>query len=141
MIELRRLRSRTSLSPTVWLLTLELARICGWNPQGTRLINPSDGTSTDPLHDVRHLMSWQIEYLSNEGHTVTDTDANQLADALDRAGADGNRILANWIDGRSKPPVDVRTSPNGFRWFATVDGKDHLHAIADFCRGGAFQIF
>jgi hypothetical protein len=139
MIELKRTRSRMNLSPTVWMLSIELARVCGWNPCGTRRV---DGTnSLDDLEDVRHLMTWRTEYLSSDGQTVTAPDAGQLADALQRAAKDGERILGDWSEGRSDAPADVRTTPNGFRWFMTGDGRNQLNHIAEFCRGGAFQIF
>jgi hypothetical protein len=123
------------------MLTLELARVCGWEPLGTRHTDKSGGSAVDTLEVVRHLMRWQTEYLSNDGQTVTAPDAIKLADALIRAAEEGHRILADWSDGRSKPPADIQTTPAGFRWFNTIDGKDHLRSIADFCRAGAFQIY
>jgi hypothetical protein len=139
MIELKRTHAQIKLSPTVWILTIELARICGWKPCGT---HQSDGTDTlDALGDVRHLIAWQTEYLSNDGQTVTARDAGQLADALQRAATEGERILIDWSEGRSAAPADVRTTPCGFHWFMTSDGRNHLSSIADFCRGGEFQIF
>lgn len=140
MIELRRTRSQLSLSPTVWMLTIELARVCGWTPEGTHHDTVGGGCS-DSLADFRHLVGWQTGYVSNEGQTVTAPDAAHLADALNKAAVDGERILTDWAEGRAAPPPDVRTNAGGFRWFSTLAGKDHLQTLANFCRGGAFQIF
>ena len=141
MVELRRGKSRVSLSPTIWAMTLELARLCGWVPLGTRRAAPLGKGTADPLDDVRHLLAWQTEYVSSDGQTVTAMDANRIADGLTRAYTDGDRLLADWIAGRTQPPVIMRTPSTGFRWFSTEDGKDHLQKLADFCREGDFQIF
>jgi hypothetical protein len=141
MIELRRDRSRVRLSQTVWVLTLDLARVCGWNPSGTRHLRAGGGEMVDDLKDVRHLMGWQTEYISNDGQTVTADDAAHLARALQKAAVDASKILADWRSGTLSVPGDVRTPESGFQWFITPDGRDHLQAVANFCGGGAFQIF
>jgi hypothetical protein len=141
MIELRRARSRLKLSLTSWMLTLELAKICGWQPAGTLRQVTVGGGDSDSLADVQHLMGWQTQYLSNDGQTVSASDATQLAAALARAASEGDRILSDWSAGRIAPPADIRNKPSGFRWFSTLDGRDQLEQIAGFCRGGEFQIF
>jgi len=141
MIELRRAKSRISVSPTVWTMTLELARLCGWVPVGTRRTFIIEQATLDSLGDVRHFLPWQIEYISADGQIVTTEDAVHLAQAFARAAVDGDRILAQWIAGQIQPPAVIRTPSTGFRWFGTTDGKDHLEAVASFCRKGEFQIF
>jgi hypothetical protein len=141
MIELRRAKSRICISPTIWTMTLELARLCGWQPLGTRRIEFSNGIELDALRDIRHMLAWQTEYVSADGQTITKDDAAHLADAFARATVDGDKLLAQWNSGQMQPPATLRTPPTGFRWFSTLDGRDHLQAVADFCRQGEFQIF
>jgi hypothetical protein len=141
MIELRRPKSRISISPTVWTMTLELARLCGWEPQGTCRIELADGAEQDALRDIRHMLPWQIEYIASDGQTITREDATHLAEAFVRAALDGDRILAQWNTGQIQPTAVLRTPCTGFRWFNTSDGRHHLQAVADFCRKGEFQIF
>ena len=141
MIELRRAKSRISISPTVWTMTLELARLCGWEPLGTRQMAFTDGAKQEALEDIRHMLPWQIEYIAADGQTITREDAAHLAEAFARAAMDGARILTQWDKGQIQPAVVLRTPCTGFRWFNTSDGRDHLQAVADFCRKGEFQIF
>jgi len=122
------------------MLTIELARVCGWTPEGTRRDTPGGGSS-DALQDIRHLVGWQAGYVTNEGQTVSAPDAAHLADALNKAALQGERILTDWAEGRAPPPADIRSNAHGFRWFSTQAGKHHLQTLANFCRGGAFQIF
>ncbi len=122
-------------------MTLEIARLCGWEPMGTRRIEISDGAEVDALRDVRDKLAWQMEYVSADGQTVTNDDAARLAAAFSRAAVEGDRILAQWNSGQMQPAAVLRTPSTGFRWFSTADGRDHLQAVADFCRQGEFQIF
>jgi hypothetical protein len=141
MIELKRTGSQLCLSPTMWMLTIEMARVCGWKPGGTIRLDDDEGAPSPTSDDLRHLMAWQTDYLSSDGQTVSAPDAGQLADALQKAVIQGDRILTDWSEGRTGDAVDVRTKPSGFRWFNTSQGRAHLFSIANFCRGGAFQIF
>jgi hypothetical protein len=141
MVELRRSRSRLRLSLTVWTLSLELARLSGWTPAGTRKTNPSDGEHADPLDGVRHLMGWQTEYRSSDGQTVAEADAQSLAVCLKKAAVEGARVIDDWAAGKIAPVPGIRTDTKGFRWFTSPEGIVHLENLAEFCRGGAFQIF
>jgi hypothetical protein len=141
MVELTRSRQRLRLSLTVWTLSLELARLSGWTPAGTRQTDPADGKPIDPLRDVRHLLSWQTEYRSSDGQTVAESDAMALAKCLKRAATEGERIINEWASGGTQPVPGIRTDAQGFRWFTSADGKAHLENLANFCQGGAFQIF
>jgi hypothetical protein len=141
MIELRRLRSRLRLSLTVWTLSLELARLSGWTPSGTRQTDPANGNSVDNLRDVRHLMGWQTEYRSSDGQTVPEADALCLAACLKKAAMEGSRILDDLAGGKIPTVPGIHTDTKGFRWFTSAEGKAHLENLAAFCRGGAFQIF
>jgi hypothetical protein len=141
MIELRQAKSKMSISPTVWTMTLELARLCGWEPLGTRRSEAVDGKHQDVLQDVRHMLPWQLEYVAADGQTITREDAARLARAFVLAASASDQILAQWKSGQYQPPAVLRTPCTGFRWFNTSDGRDHLLAVAEFCRKGEFQVF
>jgi hypothetical protein len=139
MIELRRHKISIELSLTIWTLSLELARIAGWTPAGTSKYEAREGKRTDTLHGVRHLMNWQTEYRASDGQEVAGTDAARLADCLTTASATGEQILQNW-ETANLPIPGIRTEAKSFNWFTSPEGKSHLRTLADFCRGGAFQI-
>jgi hypothetical protein len=140
MVELRRAKSRIQLGLTLWTLSLELARLSGWNPAGTRRTDPTSGKSIDALQDVRHLVGWPNEYRFSDGQTVADADAVQLADSLTRAAANTDRLIDELTSGKMLPVPGIRTEGRGYHWFTTPEGKTLLHNLAEFCRGGAFQI-
>ncbi len=119
MVELRRKREKLELSPTLWVMTLELGVLGGWSPAGTLQIG------------------WPTDYFTSGGQTVAEQDAASLADALDRSGA---KALEEWQAGKSKPSKELRTPPSGFEWFNTSQGREHLRRLIAFFRGGAFEI-
>src|SRR5215216_7117246 len=72
-------------SSTSWVKILELAYEYGWKPQGTEL-----GQWCDEHGEVICQLSpdadeWSTTYFSNDGQRVTDEDAANLANALQRA--------------------------------------------------------
>jgi hypothetical protein len=137
MIELRRDNKKLRISSTIWTMTLELARLCGWVPRGTR----RDGSAgPDGVSDGGDLIPWIADYISNDGQTVTAEDAGLLADSLDRASKESTKIIIEWQAGRFQPSALLRTPATGFGWFNTRAGRQHLLDVAAFCRGGEFQI-
>lgn len=139
MIELRRNKASITMSLTIWTLSLEIARIAGWVPAGTKRLDAKEGRLVDSLHGVRHLINWQTEYRSSDGQTISGSDAARLGDCLFTAAVAGERILADWATSNASIP-GIRTEARGFNWFTTAEGKQHLLDLAEFCRGGAFQI-
>jgi hypothetical protein len=129
MIELRGGRATIRISPTVWTMTLELARLAGWRPAGTQ---PPAAAG---------MLSWLTQYNTSDGQTVERDDAVGLAKALAHAAEAGQQIITDFQNApasRDVPPL--RTPLGGFGWFFTNPGHEHLHALADFCRMGSFQI-
>jgi hypothetical protein len=60
-----------------WTKALELARLYGWQPMGTRL---------PFLHNFHELNAdWNGTYLTNDGQTVKAEDAHCLAAALEKS--------------------------------------------------------
>jgi hypothetical protein len=134
---------------------LELAKLYGWQPLGTR----------PPLEQDFRLLNtdWLGTYLTNDGQTVSTDDAILLAHALERALDDipNDRPkmewnpkfwltddLPEWLsplerdmieDGLEYCSYDVmETHP--FLFFAGEE-KQHLIALIRFCRLGSFSIF
>jgi hypothetical protein len=140
MIELRRTKSKVTISPTIWTMSIELARLCGWVPTGTHSVTAA---GVDPVEqkEFRQRLQWQMEYVAGDGQTVVREDAVGLGNALLRAIREGDVLLSQWIAGQIEPPATLRTPATGFRWFTTPAGKAHLQTLASFCQQGEFQIF
>ncbi|HSV16045.1 MAG TPA: hypothetical protein VLI90_17420 [Tepidisphaeraceae bacterium] len=130
MIELRGRHNTLRLSPTVWTMTLELARLSGWQPAGTEL--------GDETEDGEPLVGWLMQYTSSNGQFVSAADAERLSVALDRALSPDNVAIAH----RSIQDCDIalHTPPGGFEWFATEAGRAHLRALGRFCGTGPFAV-
>jgi hypothetical protein len=92
-------------STIVWFRILALAEAYGWEPTGTEA--PPD----DP--------SWNGNYTSNDAQVVTETDARQLAEALERAL-------------RKMPADDHMNSP---------DWQDAIRDVIALARLGPFAIY
>jgi hypothetical protein len=135
MIELLGGGTSVRISPTVWTMTLELSRIAGWQPAGTRWINGSADSAPQPSPQL----SWLMQYTTSDGQTVDTTDAGGLADALERAATNCDQLVNDYQQGRIDAPP-LRTPGNGFAWFCTKSGREHLRALAEFCRRGSFRI-
>jgi hypothetical protein len=87
------------LTMSLWSDFFRLAMEYGWEPMGT----------VSPYEDN---VVWDGGYFSNDFQLVTETDAANLANALEKA---------------------IRASPK--RAFA-----DWIRSFIDFCRGGGFSI-
>jgi hypothetical protein len=136
MIELLGGGTSVRISPTVWTMTLELSRIAGWQPAGTRRTN---GGSDSAPYAAPPQLSWLIQYTTSDGQMVDKSDAVRLADALERAATDCDQLVNDYQQGRIDAPP-LRTPGNGFAWFCTKSGREHLRALAEFCRRGSFRI-
>src|SRR5690349_89103 len=102
-------------SKQFWAKALELAKLYGWEPMGTRL----------PCQDV----GWLGAYLTNDGQTVIAGDAYMLALAVEKA-----MIEESLQDGL----LDI-IGVNPLEYFAG-DEKYDLTQFIRFCRLGSFRI-
>jgi hypothetical protein len=137
-----------------WAKALELARLYGWQPLGTR---PTPGLDFSKLG-----AEWQGFYLTNDGQVVSAEDACALAAALERSLEDipDARLetdwdfslcleddLPEWLSPAERAPVEgelqdglldiLGTHPLDF--FAG-DEKQHLVQFIRFCRLGSFEV-
>ena len=137
-----------------WAKALELARLYGWQPRGTR--PPS-------IHDFYKLNAdWDGRYFTNDGQTVKTEDAFLLAAALESSLKDIpdanfqidwtsqfwlDDDLPDWLSPEEKAMIDevledglldiIGTHP--LEYFAG-DEKRHLIEFIRFCRLGSFEI-
>jgi hypothetical protein len=128
---------------------LELARLYGWRPMGTR------------LHEMQTL--WLGRYLTNDGQTVLTEDALALADALGYALDDipneNSKVdwndpklwaeddLPEWLSPEEREIIEdglEELSPDMMELhpydFFAGDEKEHLMRFIRFCRCGSFMI-
>jgi hypothetical protein len=143
-----------TFSRQFWSKALELARLYGWSPLGTR----------QPSHLDFYIIGaeWDGGYLTNDGQTVRAEDAHSLAAALERSlddipdesvPVDWNSILQmddelpEWLSPEETSFIEeelqdglldiLGTSP--LDYFAG-DEKRHLKEFIRFCRLGSFEI-
>ncbi len=124
-----------------WPAMINLARAFGWESAGTIL---------DDESGVTPIGKWSGSYEDMAYQLVTAQDANNLADAIERALAyfprqDQERTLAyqvktNWW----RPPNEYENK--ALRWFfkepeAIEPEEKSLADFVDYCRKGAFRIF
>jgi len=137
-----------------WIKALELARLYGWQPLGTR---PPPGVDFYKLG-----VDWYGVYLTNDGQTVSAEDAHSFAAALERSLDDipNARIepdwdfsswleddLPEWFSPAERELIEegiqdglldvIGTDPLEF--FAG-DEKPYLIRLIRFCRLGSFEI-
>jgi hypothetical protein len=143
-----------TFSRQFWSKALELARLYGWKPTGTR----------PPAHiDFYQLgAEWDGGYLTNDGQTVKTEDAHSLAAALERSlddipndniPTDWNSLfqheddLPEWLSPEEREFVEEELQDglldimgtNPLAYFAG-DEKRHLKEFIRFCRLGSFEI-
>lgn len=143
-----------TFSRQTWAKALELGRVYGWQPMGTRL--PS-------MYELYKLdAEWDGTYLTNDGQIVHARDAFSLAAALERSLADipdaAVRIdwsskfwledeLPEWLSPEERDIIEeglqdglldtLGTHPREF--FAGAE-KQQLRDFIRFCRLGSFEI-
>jgi hypothetical protein len=160
-------------SPDAWRAALELAHEHGWEPAGTEppkiTAYAPDGTAVDEeATRVERLAygDWYGDYYYTDGRLVTDEDARNIADALERAldlvpeeGGFAKPVLtaAQWqalmygelsdeeireamdryVKHRAECPPQIPPQTPAC-YFAGQ--KDYLREFITFCRAGAFAI-
>jgi len=137
-----------------WAKALELARLYGWHPAGTRL--------RPKYENPEAIAGWHGTYLTNDGQIVHAADALSLAAALERSLEDISEEgvemkwdlstwleedLPEWLSPAEKELVEeelqdglvdiLSTHPLAF--FAG-DEKRYLTQLIRFCRLGSFEI-
>src|SRR5262245_48579955 len=118
----------TRFSPSGWALALTLAEHYGWKPAGTKL------ERTD----------WSGEYATNEGQRVTASDAQNLAEACERALVDTDYLpcvsaIKQQIDAEVARLIPGDT-PRAVRSEEILAFRERLKDLVAFCRGGGFII-
>jgi hypothetical protein len=141
-------------SRQAWAKALELARLYGWQPMGTR---PPSIPDFDELG-----ADWTGTYLTNDGQVVKAEDARALAAALERAleSIPDTNLQINWAskfwleddlpewlspaeraiieEGLQEGLLDTM-GIHPFEFFAGSE-KRHLIQFIRFCRLGSFEI-
>ena len=107
---------------------LELAEQFGWEPEGT---DPSKYLSLSKREEIKsNDFDYDGGYFTNDGQVVTSTDANKIADALEKA----LKEIPN--DGEICEEMMYLLSKGQSNEFK----KSHVEAFIKFCRIGAFTI-
>jgi hypothetical protein len=143
-----------TFSRQFWAKALELARLSGWQPKGTR--PPSH------LNFYELNADWHGTYLTNDGQMVKAEDAFLLAAALEKSLdhiADTNAQidwnlecsveddLPEWLSPDERAMIEEALQDglldmvgvNPLEFFAG-DEKRHLKEFIRFCRLGSFEI-
>ena len=125
----------THFTVYVWGKILALARMYGWKPTGTQA--PKDWAEEEEGR------VWDGGYVWNGGQIVIADDAEELADALERALDDIPGFYAAWHkadiseDGGPLIPVEENLSPLEA---LSGENKPVVKEFIAFCRQGAFEI-
>ena len=113
-----------SCNNATWVAVLRLAYDHGWKPAGTeppRWIDANTGelcAQLPPDMETWNSMGYSMDYYSNSGQGVSDQDARNIADALERA------------------LEEDETSDEGL----AQSSIDCLREFITFCRAGGFLI-
>ncbi len=144
-----------------WRKVLHLARVYGWEPEGTQGPDIEMGTwvhGSFVAHDNQPAKeAWDGTYLSNDYQRVTDDDAMNLVNALSRAIAELPDYNVTEIKERSiddglsgaifaaiADVVDITyygpsADAEPIEWFSG-EKKQQVIDFVDFCRAGGFVI-
>jgi len=137
-----------------WAKALELARIYGWRPMGTRPPSVVDFHSLDA--------DWNGTYLTNDGQAIKAEDALSLALALEKALDDipdanvemdwspklwAEDDLPDWLSPEEKATIEEGLEGeffdmmgiHPFEYFAG-DEKYYLRQFIRFCKLGSFVV-
>ena len=143
-----------TFSRQFWSKALELARLYGWEPLGTR--PPLNFDFYKPIAD------WHGIYLTNDGQIVKAEDAFLLAAALERSLSDisdtnikidwnsefwGDDDLPEWLSPEERQMIEVELQDGLLDImgvhpleFFVGDEKRYLTEFIRFCRLGSFTI-
>jgi hypothetical protein len=137
-------------SIATWRMVLTLAKDHGWEPAGTEppefTFFREDGTVDEEETEAfrKRYEDWEApNYYTNDFQWVTDEDAANIADALERA--------LTQVPDEKTIAMKAATTPCGVRsdvfehltpldWFSGGDGKAHIRVFINFCQTGAFCI-
>jgi hypothetical protein len=155
-----------------WRAALELAHEQGWEPDGTEppemTVYAPDGVTVDEVGtraERQRYANWDGCYFMNNHQVVSDEDAANIADALERALDDvpdeggGDHLLTpaqyqaahrdelsqeeldkaieQFMERRAASPPQI--PPQTPAWYFAGE-KDYLREFITFCRAGAFSI-
>jgi hypothetical protein len=155
-----------------WGAVLKLAHEHGWEPAGTVppefTVYAPDGVTVDEVRtraERQSYANWEGGYFTNDTQVVSDEDAANIADALERAlddvpyGGNGDdllnstqyqaaqrgelsreeldKVLEQVMERRAGSPP--RIPPQTPTWYFAGE-KDYLREFITFCRAGAFVI-
>jgi len=151
-MELRGMGGCFRFSHEDWRNALELARMHGWEPMGTVAPNISRMFTTEQEEKLgaegiarkqaEFEAKWErYNYFSNSGQNVSEEDAHNLADAVEKALEDIPRHRAReggagWLP----QPIEKNPKANLVEYFSGSEGREHLEKFVTFCRAGAFCI-
>jgi hypothetical protein len=149
-MDLRRKGGYLHLDIVTWRMVLTLAINHGWKPAGTEPPEPTffreDGTVDEEMTEAyrQAYEDWNAtNYYTNDFQWVTDEDAANIADALERALThvpDERTMAMKAALTPSGVPFDVLEHLTPLDWCSGADGKAHIREFIDFCRTGAFCI-
>lgn len=117
-----------------WPVLVELAKQYGWQPEGTQA--PEYWAQEEPDE-------WRGQYIGNLGQTVTASDANALADAIEAVLTDPNfptiitelePEIQKQADGWTYMPITITSFPTPDNY------RSALQEFVIFCRKGQFEI-
>jgi hypothetical protein len=138
------------LDIVTWRMVLTLAIDHGWKPAGTEppdiAFLRKDGT-VDKEKTTAYRQAYEdrdtTNYYTNDFQWVTEEDAANIADALERALThvpNERTIVMKAALMPSGVPFDVLEHLTPLDWCSGVDGKAHIREFIDFCRTGGFCI-
>ena len=138
-----------------WGKVLTFADMNGWVGSGTKLFVESE----QGADDFRELEDWDGGYCSNDGQEVTEKDAGELADAIEKGLAlfeekyknreSGGQALMDLGDESELDPGDLdeisKELPEEEGMMVMLDLHDpdsfeYMSKFVDFCRQGSFNI-
>jgi hypothetical protein len=154
-----------------WCVALELAHEHGWEPAGTEppevTVYAPDGVVDEVATRAKRqrYANWDEVYLTNNRQVVSDEDAANIADALERAlddmpdesaeddlltpaqhqayqggelpQEDLDKAIEQFMEGQAASPPQIPPQTPAC-YFA--GNKDYLREFITFCRAGAFAI-
>ena len=144
-----------------WPSVLTLGARYGWEPAGTKLKDLSEEEIREnniPEDQVKRyrevVVDWEGGYNSNDGQTVTASDASALATAIENSlddipdhqiptpgqEADGTTKLDNPLWQKHREDLRSGSLPSLLVTFSGKDSKQRLRKFIKFLRGGDFQI-
>lgn len=133
-----------------WSQVLLLAYRYGWKPAGTK-IDHFGKVDEEKWEQFRHLYEdWDGDYVSNECQWVTDEDAANIAQALERALEDipdedtVSVLAANQpcgLEGAGVRSIETELEKHltPLDWFSGEEGKQMIREFIAFCRVGGFR--